>query len=163
MDDVTRPFHSKPLRQHVDKIVQEIVGAIKASDPDMVRGIWNTSGYFQNKVYIFGHFDYPKMFRLKNGLLPTIATSTGTMIMKSPNPVFSANGFRNGIVWILQYDASTLWAYDPNDLTHEYYDTNQNRTRDLPRGGLEAVTPTIANGRVYVPTKRELDVYGLLH
>ena len=145
-----------------DNIVQEIVGAIKPSVPGTYYGIWNTAGYFQNKVYIFGHGDYPKMFQLNNGLLPTTATSTGTMVMKSPTPVFSANGANNGIVWILQYDQNTLWAYDPNDLTHEYYDTNQNKTRDKPRGGLDTVTPLIVNGRVYVATRQELDVYGLL-
>jgi hypothetical protein len=144
-----------------DNIVQEIVGAIKASAVGVYAGIWNTAGYFQNNVYIFGHNDYPKMFTISNGLLPATATSTGTTIMKSPNPIFSANGSTNGIVWILQYDVSTLWAFDPNDLTNEYYDTNQNKIRDKPHGGLDTVTPTVANGRVYVPTKTELDVYGL--
>jgi len=147
-----------------DAIVQEIVGAIRPSvaGTGSVYGIWNTAAYFQNKVYIFGHGDYPKMFQLSNGLLPTTPTSTGTIMMKSPNPVISANGTTNGIVWILEYDQSVLRAYDPNDLTHEYYDTTQNQARDKPRGGIDTVTPTVVNGRVYVATRQELDVYGLL-
>jgi hypothetical protein len=147
-----------------DAIVQEIVGAIRPSVPNFqpYYGIWGTASYFQNNVYIFGRYDYPKMFTLNNGLLPTTPTSTGTTIMKSPNPVISANGSSNGILWTLQYDARTLWAFDPNDLTHEYYDTNQNRGRDEPRGTLITVIPTVANGRVYVPTSVEVDVYGLV-
>jgi hypothetical protein len=147
-----------------DAIVQEIVGAIRPSVPNFqpYYGIWGTASYFQNNIYIFGRYDYPKMFTLNNGLLPTTPTSTGTTIMKSPNPVISANGSSNGILWTLQYGARTLWAYDPNDLTHEYYDTNQNRGRDEPRGTLITVIPTVANGRVYVPTSVEVDVYGLV-
>jgi hypothetical protein len=144
-----------------DNIIQEIVGAIKASVVGTYNGIWNTSGYFGNNVYIFGHNDYPKMFTLANGMLPSSATSAGTTLMKSPNPIFSANGSSDGIVWILQYEASTLWAFDPDDLTNEYYDTNQKVRRDKPHGGLDTITPTVANGRVYVATKTELDVYGL--
>ena len=99
--------------------MQEIVGAIRSSDTTGAYGMWNTSG-FQNIVYIFGHFDYPKMFTLNNGLLPTSATSTGNALMRSPSPTFSSNGASDGIVWILQYEVSTLWAFDPNDLKHEF-------------------------------------------
>jgi hypothetical protein len=144
-----------------DNIIQEIVGAIAPSVVGTYYGIWNTAGYFQNNVYIFGHNDYPKMFTLANGMLPTTATSAGTTLMKSPNPIFSANGSSDGIVWILQFEASTLWAFDPDDLTNEYYDTNQKVRRDKPHGGLDTITPMVANGRVYVATKTELDVYGL--
>jgi len=145
-----------------DNIVQEIVGAIRASDSTGVYGIWNTPGYFQDGVYIFGHYDYPKMFKLRNGVLPDTATTTGNKIMKSPSPTFSADGASNGIVWILECDVGRLWAFDPNDLTHEFYDTNQNSDRDKLDGELEAVTPTVANGRVYVPTHKVLAVYGLV-
>jgi hypothetical protein len=146
-----------------DQIVQEIVGAIRSSVVGgSVFGIWGTASYFQNKVYIFGEQDYPKMFQLNNGSLPTTATSVGPTLMKHPNPTISASGGTNGIVWILQFDQVILWAYDPNDLTHEYYDTHQDPKRDRPDGGLEAVTPTVANGRVYVATRQNLDAYGLL-
>jgi len=145
-----------------DNIVQAITGAIQPSVGTVFNGIWNIAGYFDHKVYIFGHHDYPKMFALANGLLPASATSTGLVSMRSPAPVFSANGTANGIVWILQWEASRLWAFDPNDLTHEFYDTTQNSARDMPSGGMVKMTPTIANGRVYFGTKTELAVYGLL-
>jgi len=146
-----------------DLIIQEIVGAIKASVPKgQYYGIWNTSSYFQNNVYIFGRRDFPKMFTLNNGALPVTATSTGTTTMNAPNPAISANGASNGIVWILEYDRRKLSAFDPNNLTHEYYDSNQSPKRDQPRGQIQAVTPTVANGHVYVPTILEVGVYGLV-
>jgi len=147
-----------------DLIVQEIVGAIRPSVPNLqpYYGIWNTPGYFQNNVYIFGRHDFPKMFTLNNGLLPVTATSTGTTMMMSPSPVISANGSANGIVWMLECDIKKLSGFDPNDLTHEYYDSNQNQKRDQPHGQIQTVTPTVANGHVYVPTTVEVGVYGLV-
>lgn len=79
--------------------------------------------------------------------------------------MISANGTSNGIVWMLQYDTTipTLWAFNANDLTEEYYDTNQNSARDgVSTRPIIRVNPTIANGRVYVPSNNFVIVYGLL-
>ena len=146
-------------------IVQYIVGAIRGSVPghQPAYGMWNTSSYFDGNVYIFGQYDYPKMFTLNNGLLPTLPTSTGTIEMKAPVPIISANGADNGIVWALQYESPVLRAFDPNDLTQEYYDTNQDPKRDkVGNSPLGRVIPTVANGRVYVPADGKVKVYGLL-
>jgi len=149
-----------------NNIVQYIVGAIKASVPkgETDYGIWNTPSYFQGNVYINGQYDYPKMFTLNNGVLPTTATSTGTITMKSPAAIISANGTQAGIVWLFQYeiDTPTLYAYNPSDLTQEYYDTNQNPRDKIASRKQRRVSPTVANGRVYVPTNAQIKVYGLL-
>jgi hypothetical protein len=150
-----------------NNIVQYIVGAIRGSIAGQEHdyGIWNTPSYFNGHVYIFGQEDYPKMFTLNNGLLPTTATSTGTVSMRSPAAIISANGTQNGIVWTFKHDLGppTLYAYDPNDLTHEYYDTNQNANRDkIGTQPVRRVNPTVANGRVYVPANFKLVAYGLL-
>lgn len=149
-----------------NNIVQYLVGAIRPSVANHLPyyGIWNAASYFQGNVYINGQFDYPKMFTLNSGLLPTTATSTGTIIMDSPVAIISANGTQDGIVWLLQRDGPpTLRAYNPNDLTQEYYDTNQNPKRDkVAYIGLHRVNPLVANGRVYVPAINRLKVYGLL-
>ncbi len=148
-------------------IVQYIVGAIRPSVPNYEPffGIWNTSSYFNGNVYIFGQYDYPKMFTLNNGLLPTTATSAGAVIMRGPNAVISANGSTNGIVWTLQYDTvpPVLWALNPSDLAQVYYNTNQDSKRDkVDSKAVERVNPTVANGRVYVPANSKVQVYGLL-
>jgi hypothetical protein len=148
-----------------NNIVQYIVGAIKPSvGRNQTNGMFNTPTYFQGNVYIFGEHDYPKMFTLNNGLLPTTATSTGTAVMSSPDPIISANGSLNGILWMLEYAPSpTLWAYNPSDLTQEYYDTNQDAARDqVSPTPIIRVNPTVANGRVYVPANTSVLVYGLL-
>ena len=149
-----------------DNIVQYIVGAIEPSVAGGTsNGIWNTPSYFNGNVYIFGQHDFPKMFTLNNGLLPTTATSTGPTQMRSPAAMISANGTSNAIVWMLQYDTTTpvLWAFDANDLTQEFYDTTQNAGRDqVATRSIARVNPTIANGRVYVPASNSVLVYGLL-
>jgi hypothetical protein len=146
-----------------NNIVQYIVGAIKASTPGQVHGMWGAPSYFQGNVYIVGKGDYAKMFTLNNGLLPTTATSIGTVSMEGETALISANGADNGIVWILQYEASTLWAFNPSNLTEEYYDTNQDPKRDkIGNGALTRAIPTIANGRIYVPAYGSVLVYGLL-
>ena len=151
-------------QQGENNIVQYIVGAIKASEGRTVNGMANTPSYFNGNVYIFGENDYPKMFTLNNGLLPTTATSIGPNVMMSPDPIISANGSANGIVWMLQWSSTpTLWAYNPSDLTQEYYDTNQDAARDkVSTGPIARVNPTVANGRVYVPNNTSVLVYGLL-
>ena len=148
-----------------NNIVQYIVGAIRASvSRTQTNGMFNIPSYFQGNVYISGEGDYPKMFTLNNGVLPTTATSTGLIQMRAPAPIISANATQNGIVWLLQFESkATLWAFNPNDLTQEYYDTNQNVTRDrVSREGITRVNPTVANGRVYVPASSSVLVYGLL-
>jgi hypothetical protein len=149
-----------------NNIVQYIVGAIKGSiqGSHQTFGMFNTPSYFQGNVYIFGEYDYPKMFTLSNGLLPTKATSVGTVIMRSPDPIISANGSLDGIVWMLAFAPNpTLYAYNSSNLTKEYYDTNQDEARDqVSTTPIVRVNPTVANGRVYVPANTSVLVYGLL-
>jgi hypothetical protein len=149
-----------------DNIVQYIVGAIKASvNKNQTYGIWSTPSYFEGNVYISGMGDYPKMFTLNNGMLPATATSTGSSIMRAPIPTISANGSESGILWLFDASETTpiLWAFNPSDLTQEYYDTNQNPTRDqVSTRKITRVNPVVANGRVYVPTNSSVVVYGLL-
>ncbi len=150
-----------------NNIVQYITGAIKGSVKGVqpFNGIWNTASYFNGHVYILGQYDFPKMFTLNNGRLPTKATSTGKTIMRGPAAIISANGTTNAIVWVLQYDTNkpTLWALNPTNLAQEYYDSNQNSARDkVGTAQVARVNPTVANGRVYVPANSSVLVYGLL-
>jgi outer membrane protein assembly factor BamB len=79
----------------------------------------------------------------------------------------SANGSTNGIVWVvvIKGTATSLYAVDPVSLTH-LYSSQQHQTRDNLGIVARFVTPTVANGKVYVggrsPTGGELMVYGLL-
>ncbi len=84
-----------------------------------------------------------------------------------PTPSISANGKTNGILWVLDHDASQtgiglLLAYDATNLESVLYSTNANLSRDYPGASVEFASPTIANGRVYVGSQGQLNVYGLL-
>jgi len=81
-----------------------------------------------------------------------------------PRPTARATG----IVWSPQVDGfasggpAILRAYDANDLSTPLYASNQAGPRDTAGGGVKFTTPTIANGKVYLGTQFEVDVYGLL-
>ena len=71
-------------------------------------------------------------------------------------PVVSSNGSSNGIVWAVdQGGASSLHAFDANDVSHELF-----RSPSIGQAAKWAV-PTVFNGKVYVATKTQLVVFGL--
>ena len=56
-----------------------------------------------------------------------------------------------------------LHAYDAMNLGTEYWNSTQAASnRDQAGNAVKFVPPTIANGKVYVSTRTEIDVYGLL-
>jgi hypothetical protein len=81
-------------------------------------------------------------------------------------PSVSSNGTLNGIVWVVEADGAasskpaTLRAYDAGNVAHELYNSGQNTT-DQAGAAVKFAPPTVANGKVYVPTAVELDVYAL--
>jgi hypothetical protein len=55
-----------------------------------------------------------------------------------------------------------LRAFDANDITRELWNNRQNLTRDGAGQYAKFASPTIANGRVYLPTfSNQVVVYGL--
>ncbi len=123
--------------------------------------------YWQNNVYFCGVGDNAKSYLLFNGQLSTSPTSKSSIIYSYPGatPVVSANGSTNGVLWVLATVKSTnavLHAYDAASLSRELYNSNQNPTRDQAGLAVKFAVPTVANGKVYIGTSTELDVYGLL-
>lgn len=126
--------------------------------------------YWNGHVFYFLMNDYLRDYALQNGRLSSQPVAKSTTNINDPGtPAISANGSKNGIVWILStkvWDGpdrpAILFAYDAANVAHELYNSTQNPTRDRAGKALRFTIPTVANGRVYVPTKREIDVYGLL-
>jgi hypothetical protein len=146
--------------QNNSQIIQNLTG--------QVGGIFSTPAYWNGNVYFGGSQDYLKAFSLTNGVLSATPTSESSykFTYPGPNPIVSANGDSNGIVWILETDSQNnhnevLRAYDANNLTTELYDTSQNLKRDNPGGYIKYAVPTVANGKVYVGSRTTFDAYGL--
>src|SRR5579859_1780234 len=126
--------------------------------------------YWNGHVFYFLMNDYLRDYALQNGRLSTQPVAKSTTNINDPGtPAISADGNKNGIVWILStkvWDGpdrpAILFAYAAANVAHELYNSTQNPTRDRAGKALRFTIPTVANGRVYVPAKREIDVYGLL-
>lgn len=133
--------------------------------------------YWNHRVYFISGDDSLKAFDVANGQLsraPTIAASKFSE-GSSATPTISANGTRNGIVWAIETKgyvgpqlgnlrvvSAVLHAWDALDVRHELYNSDQNAERDHAGPALRLTIPTVADGRVYVGAKREVDVYGLI-
>jgi hypothetical protein len=139
------------------QIAQEVHGA--------VGGLWSMPAYWNNSVYFVGAGDSLKSFALINGTFPSSASfNTGAGIgYPGATPSVSSNGNSNGIVWVIDSSggAAVLHAYDPaNGLASLYSSSNQ--AGDAAGAGVKFSVPTIANGKVFVGTQTEVDVYGSL-
>jgi hypothetical protein len=132
-----------------------------------VGGLFSMPAYWNNSVYFVGAGDSLKSFSLVNGAFPTTFTaSSGSQTFGFPGatPAISSTGNSNGIVWAIASSggAAVLHAYDPaNGLASLYSSANQG-SRDTAGSGVKFSVPTIANGKVFVGTQTELDVYGPL-
>jgi hypothetical protein len=108
------------------------------------------------------------------------------------SPSVSSQGANNGIVWAIDAGLygyaspnapqvnnqpfncyvspvpapctgpAILHAYNATNLAMEYWNSSIAGIRDQAGNAVKFVPPTIANGKVYVSTRTEIDVYGLL-
>jgi hypothetical protein len=162
-----------------DQDVQEVTGAPGGywSSPTYWQGANGTYVYFAGTVAEAGKGDYLKLYTMTNGLLSTTPTSHSSNIYPvGATPSISANGTTNGILWAVERQDALgqepgvspmiLNAYDARDASKMLYNSasamSQGVLRDRGGCGVKFAVPTIANGRVYVGTENELDVFGLL-
>lgn len=131
--------------------------------------IYSTPAYFNGVLYYASDGDSLKAFPLTNAKMAAIPSSVTAVTFPHPGPTpsISANGTQNGIVWALESGLTTpgvLHAYDPTNLAHEFYNSNQAANgRDSFGNGNKFITPMIANGKVYVGTQNGVAVFGLLN
>lgn len=142
-----------------NNIYQELSAALPG-------GVWSMPAYFNNTVYYGSWTSTIKAFSISNARLASTPTSqTGTKFTyPGSTPSVSASGSTNAIVWAHENtNPAVLHAYDATNLSHELYNSNQAGTRDQLPPGNKFITPTIANGKVYVGTSNGVAVFGLLH
>ena len=159
-------------------------GQIVQSFQGSTSGRMNGSPVFWNTptngpvIYLWPAGDPLKAFRLVNGRFQTtpVAESTARAPSSMPGGIMSLSAFGStpgsGILWATMSnsgDANSetqpgiVRAYDANDVRRELWNSEQNATRDRLGNFAKFNPPTIANGKLYVPTfSNKLVAYGLL-
>lgn len=150
------------------------------SDPQIITEFqpvgdsWCIPAYWNGSIYYGGTNVPVSVYPLNGGILSSPASSIASnpILFPGPTPSISANGSTNGIVWVV--DASNyggsgppsapaiLHALNASNVAIELYNTTQVSNRDVMGNAVKFVVPTVANGKVYVGTQTEVDVYGLL-
>ena len=145
------------------------------SDPEIVQtvdnldGVWAMPAYWNGNIYFWANGDHLKAFSLTAGTVSMHPTSMSSETSNFPGstPVVSSNGTDNGIVWAVESDAysfsgpAILRAYDAGRVSTLLYSSDLTGGRDTLGGAVKFVVPVVTNGRVYVGTQNEVDVFGL--
>jgi hypothetical protein len=152
-------------------------------------GIFSTEAYWNNTIYAAGAGTTLKSYALDttSGLFNTSTvpqTPTG-FSFPGTTPAISSSGTTNGIVWAIQINnygtsnggsktatPAVLHAYDATNIATELWNSSMS-SNDTAGNAVKFTVPTIANGKVYVPTRGDdtttnvptvrgrIDVYGL--
>jgi hypothetical protein len=129
---------------------------------------YTTPAFFNGVLYYASDGDALKAFPFTNATMATAPTSVSTATFAHPGstPAVSANGTQNGIVWAVESALAApavLHAYDPSNLQHEFYNSNQAAGgRDAFGNGNKFITPLVVNGKVYIGTQTGVAIFGLL-
>jgi len=129
--------------------------------------------FWNGAVYVAPGNGNLMAFPMSAGILatsPLPSQSPESFGPQGATPVISANGTNNAILWLIDASGAlatpnaptVLRAYDPNNLSNEIYNSAVVPSRDSAGPAVKFTVPTVANGKVYVGTQTELDVYGLL-
>jgi hypothetical protein len=143
-----------------NQIYQEVTGELSGS-------VFSAPAFADNRIYYGAVGDSIKAFSFNSsGLLnPTPASATSTTFdFPGATPSISGSSARTLILWATENTSpAVLHAYNANDLGVELYNSNQaSGGRDHFGNGNKFITPTIANGKVYVGTTNGVGVLGLL-
>lgn len=138
-------------------------------------GLWGTPALWQNSLYIGGQGDKLTQFTFdpSTGQFNTTASSQSTHVFNYPgtSPSVSSPGASNGIVWAIDVSQfgppaksgpAVLHSYSAANLVEYWNSSMASGNRDQAGPAVKFVPPTIANGKVYVSTRTEIDVYGLI-
>ncbi len=155
-------------------------------------GLWGGPALWHNSLYVGGQFDSVRQFTFNPStkLFNTAVASQSPSGFGYPgsSPSVSSQSATHGIVWAIDSSLygyaspnapgvncsavpvpapcsgpAILHAYNAGNLSQEYWNSTQAaNNRDQAGNAVKFIPPTIANGKVYVGTRTEVDVYGLL-
>lgn len=150
-------------------VVQTIPPPMGVNQP-----ILSTPIYWNGAIYVAPGNGNLVSYALNQGIVsptPSASRSGETFGPQGATPAISADGTDDAVLWLIDTSgafassngAAILRAYDPGDLSNELYDSAMApKNRDAAGLAVKFTVPTVANGKVYVGTQSELDVYGLL-
>ena len=142
-----------------NQIYQQISGQLNGS-------VFSTPAYAAGTLYYGAVGDRIKAFTFDaNAKLNTTYQSRTSKSFGYPGatPSLSGMGKKNLILWATENGSqAVLHAYDARNLAVELYNSTQAGSRDQFGTGNKYITPTIANGKVYVGTQTGVGVFGLL-
>ena len=131
--------------------------------------IFGAPAYWNGHVYVQPDDDVATDFALHHDELIPMAHSSNEYARAGATPAISANGDKDAILWIVSSrepgpgaEIAVLHAVDGTNIANELYSSSDYPQRDRAGNSLRFVIPTIANGRVYVGSERQVDAYGLL-
>ena len=143
-----------------NNIWQQLSGALSG-------GIWSTPAWFNGTLYYGPSGGNLLAFTVASARFAASPASQSAASFAYPGtaPAVSANGGANGIVWAHENTSpAVLHAYDAANLAHELYNSSQAANgRDQFGAGNKFITPTIADGKVFVGTQTGVAVFGLLN
>jgi PQQ-like domain len=142
------------------QIYQEITGALAGP-------IFSSPAFANNSIYYGAVGDSIKAFSFNSSgqLNPTPVSATSTQFADpGATPSISGSSDKDLILWATENTSpAVLHAYNARNLAVELYNSNQAPGgRDNFGNGNKFITPTIANGKVYVGTTNGVGVLGLL-
>lgn len=165
---VDRDFMGKFNPDNDDAIYQEIPSTGSDNSEGLggsgTTGVYSMPAYFNGTLYYGAVDDFLRAFKFNHARMATPAASRTAIAFGYPGttPSISSDGSRDAIVWAVENNTpGVLHAYDANDLSHELYNSTQERKRDEITGN-KFITPMIAAGKVFVGTPTGVAVFGLL-
>ena len=143
-----------------NQIYQEVTGALGGS-------VFSAPAFAGKTIYYGAVGDAIKAFPFNSsGFLNTTPASATSTRFNSPGttPSISGSTANTLILWATENTSPVvLHAYNASNLGVELYNSNQAAGgRDHFGNGNKYITPTIANGKVYVGTTNGVGVLGLL-
>jgi hypothetical protein len=138
--------------------------------------IWGAPAVWNGNIFYHTEGDVLKAYSWTGGKVSgqPVASANHVYLNHGASPSISANGTSNGIVWDIDNSGypsnggsggspAILHAYDASNIAQELYNSSQAPNgRDTAGHACKFSVPTVTDGKVFVPTCTELDIYGLL-
>ena len=150
------------------------VETMLAGQPEPTNGVFSTPAAIGSSLYLGEKSEPLELFTFANGLLSSAPAAQSANSFGYPGtvPMLSGTSGTHLMVWALDVShyignnnpspgPAVLHAYDATNLA-EVYNSAQAGTRDTAGTAIKFTAPTISNGRVYVGTAKQLNVYGFL-